>query len=801
MAKWQRKMETSARATRDAAAPKPDADGNDVLAVVVRALLAMLLVARWLVPCESASDGGTLWLTQLTLGAGVLWAWSCFRSGEFRVKFSAIDAAFAVVVLGHVVSALSVVTTAGDKRAAINMLWEWVSLGTLFFLLRQTMADCGSQRKVAISFLSTALALAGFGIWQHYVYYPAAVREYDANRGELERLKSAPPPATQDEAVRRTQRIRDIETEFYAQGVPPTESGRQLFERRLRASREPFGFFALANSFAGLLVVGLLISLAFFVQSLRQADSRRLAVLLGAGVIVVAYCLLLTKSRTGWAGLISGLIAWGFFAGMRRRGSIDVRLLRLAMGTLAVVVVLFGLAIATGGIDTAVFLEAPKSLSYRLLYWRGAVATLRESPLLGTGPGNFRPRYLKHKLPESSEEIADPHNFVLDLWASGGLLAIAGLAAFGGVVAAHLLRRRRTGPETIPAHTPGGKAILIGAALAFPVVIVANLLNGTSMDLRLCALGVSWEVVLLLLRPALAGQARASADAVASSDECCGLSTECLAAAIVALLIHLSGAGGIEMPGIVQILVLLSLFATSCAANDRFDVAVPASNSRRGVIVAAVLIATAFIGSLFTATKPVLARSALVSAGDVAISTGAGMERAERLYTEAAAADPLSSEPFEKLAELQFSHWERDRALKSDRFEKGVELARLAIARNPYSPHGYRRLGEWLLKKQARSGLAADAEAALTELTQAVERMPNHAGLRAERAEAFQKAGRIDEARSEAAAALELDRINRQAGHIELFLPTKSERSNGANAAGRPGLDLEELKSLAGELP
>ena len=35
--------------------------------------------------------------------------------------------------------------------------------------------------------------------------------------------------------------------------------------------------------------------------------------------------------------------------------------------------------------------------------------------------------YLLHKLPEASEEIHDPHNFLLEVWASGGPIALAAL--------------------------------------------------------------------------------------------------------------------------------------------------------------------------------------------------------------------------------------------------------------------------------------------------------------------------------------------------------------------------------------
>ena len=50
---------------------------------------------------------------------------------------------------------------------------------------------------------------------------------------------------------------------------------------------------------------------------------------------------------------------------------------------------------------------------------------LMDSPqnwLLGVGPGNFRQHYLQFKLPQSSEEIADPHNLNIQLEINGEIL-------------------------------------------------------------------------------------------------------------------------------------------------------------------------------------------------------------------------------------------------------------------------------------------------------------------------------------------------------------------------------------------
>ena len=96
----------------------------------------------------------------------------------------------------------------------------------------------------------------------------------------------------------------------------------------------------------------------------------------------------------------------------------------VTVGVVGTLGILLTVAALGGGFDVQVISEAPKSLDYRLQYWTGAMGVIREHPLVGVGPGNFRQHYLRYKVPESSEDIADPHNLVLDLWTSGGLLRL-----------------------------------------------------------------------------------------------------------------------------------------------------------------------------------------------------------------------------------------------------------------------------------------------------------------------------------------------------------------------------------------
>jgi len=751
-----------------------DAAGFDPLQAFCTGAVVLLIVARWLVPTEAADEGSTLWLAQLTLGVGLVWVWREVRMRTFSLRFGWLDAAAMAIVAGHVVSALHVVLEGGNKRAAVNLMWEWISLGVLFLLLRQWLTTRAAARRMAGVLLTTTVVLAALGIWQHFVFYPQAAREYDRNRAELDRLLSAPPAASPQEAAANRDRLRNLQAELFAQGVPLEGPARQLYEQRLRASTEPFGLFGLANSFAGLLLVGLFAALAAAERAWRSGASRARLAAAGAAVLLVGYCLVLTKSRTAWVGLLVGLGLWGLLRLLQRGdGKRGVRA-GWIVGGAALLGALFAGAAVSGGLDAAVFSEAPKSLRYRLQYWRGAAAVVREDPIWGVGPGNFRDHYLRHKLPESSEEIADPHNFLLDLWTSGGAIAVAGLAAF--LAGALFLQLRPAGGAAVSGADDAARGAVVparrdplawGAIAAFPAVVLADFIAGRGIDDRLVALGIGWLGAAWLLFDALDRPSRAaSADAIVaeSADRSAGAF---VLAALAALMVHLTGAGGMEMPAIVQTIFLLAAMIPAargvCAGRPAF--------ARGPFFGAAALMAAAFVGCLFTATLPVVSRQGHVSTGDSILALGGSAEQAEQAYRAAADVDPLSPEPYDKLAELTYRRWREAPQKSDDVIARAIELKRQAIDRNPFRPHGYSQLGQWYVRKFERSLSDEDAEAALAAYATAVERYPHHAELRSQRSEALAKAGRGADAAKEAARALELDEINRAEGHVELYLP------------------------------
>jgi hypothetical protein len=747
MSKAKRKSIAQPSASRSAA---PPAAPSDALSGLLRTLVVGLLVVRWLIPTESAGAGDTLWLVQLDFAAVILWAWSCLRSSNYAVRWSLFDCALWTLVAAHAISASTVFVSGGDKRTALNMVWEWIGLGTTFFLLRQTICTALDARRLASIVVALAVVLSGLGIWQHYVFYRLATREYLEMIDEFDALEKNPRA--------NPRRLSELQLKLVSQGIPTDETGRKQYANRLQFSNEALGPFALANSFAGLLLVMLVLAAELF-RTLHGPRSKAVIAAWAVAFVLLLYCLILTKSRTAWTGLLVAGALWGTSVLVRNRIWFTRRtVLWMALGVVGLLG-LFVVAAFGGGFDAQVISEAPKSLSYRFQYWIGAARTVAASPILGTGPGNFRQHYLRYKVAESSEEIADPHNWLLDLWANGGLLAVV---AFLACVVLVVLAFRKGRAADDPSHSetnvqlPAWTVDVRGPALGFFLGFVAPVAAASgNFDWWQWLLLAAWVVTFAILRRGL-GSAR--------------LAGVALGGAALGLMIHLSGAGGIEMPAVVQLLILLAalVFATRLRSDD-------ATVSPRLVMgiggIGVVLFVTLFV----TGTLPVLNRRAAIAAGEQALFLDGDFDRAEVDYARAALHDPFSPEPLDKLSDAFYAQWRsspQGRARNS--FDKALQSLQEAIRLDPLNPSRYRRLGEFYMARFGRTQDPEDAKAAAQAFAQAIEIYPTDAALASAHAFALASSGNRTDAKSQAQRALELDEINHRWNHTDRYLPDET---------------------------
>ncbi len=362
--------------------------------------MCALFVARPLFPSESvALMGDGLPVVMLWIALAVVWLLGAIGRPVFRLRFGWTDAAVLLLIALHTLAAVWAAMHA-SPRPAVNMLWEWIGLGLAFFLARQFIADQREARAVVAVMIALAVALSGYGLYQYFYEMPATRAEYAADP---------------DRAMREA-----------GLWYPPGSPQRQQFENRLQ-STEPIATFALTNSLAGYLAPWLVVAAGIAIGGARSR--KRLAVVCCAVPIVA--CLLLTKSRSGYLATGLGLLLVWLLCREREK-----RLgWKLPLGIAALGAILLAAAVAAGGLDRQVLSEASKSLGYRVQYWRSTLGIIADHPLLGCGPGNFQNAYTMYKLPEASEEVADPHNFLLEVWATAGTPSMLALLAVLGCFA------------------------------------------------------------------------------------------------------------------------------------------------------------------------------------------------------------------------------------------------------------------------------------------------------------------------------------------------------------------------------
>lgn len=734
--------------------PKPSRDASsaeqaiDLARRVALAALVALLVATPLIPSESAAELGTgtlLIMAWLLLPVVWLVAGLVLRRTEFR--FGWIDAAVVLFLALHSLSAI-IMAGEGHARPTINMLWQWLSFGVCFLLARQLLRSATEARAMCTVMISLAVSLSMLGFYQHFYGMPQLREEYDRN----------------PERVLREAGIDPI----------PSSPARKLFEDRLK-STEPTATFALTNSLAGVLATWLLAAVGIGVSTWNNTRLRwQTAVGVAVCCLVIGFCLFLTKSRTAVIAVFAGLV---FLAWHRWRGGRGIDWRVVAAGGAVFVLLLAG-AIAAGSFDFLVLSETPKSALYRIQYWQSTIGMISDHPLFGCGPGNFQQYYTTYKLPEASETIADPHNFLLEVWATAGTPV---MLVFVSIISLFVWRLTRTRegaevagvdkPET-PSETDGrhpadlqtvgfvyGGAVF-GVFLAFPCGIVAGFLP----DPALLWMGLPMAVVCAGLLHAWAVHGALP------------LWVTTVAAGV--LLINLLAAGGIGFPGVAQNWWLL-LAITLCLLDAERPLKLVSRAAAAGAVAIALLLVLVFYQTMY---QPVLQCQASINAGNSFVQDGS-YDEAQAAYAEATMADPYSAEPWMHLASLhQRLAIESQDTSRLQQFDHAVEEA---LKRDRRSHATFRTLGNLRLELYRALDDREQLDRAIEAYGRWVEFYPNSNMAHAQLAWAYRIAGDDQTAAREAKIALGLDKLNphreKKLYKQQVYDPA-SERPVGENA-------------------
>lgn len=517
-------------------------------------LICAAISIAFLWPSEGAISGdGLPWVLGWAIVATLL---AFGRSSTQKTSSSKWRSApVLLLVAGFWLSTWHVFRIEGDRRAALNLAFEWTSIGLACWCMRRLPAKYLHRLPALI--VALGIGVSVLGILQYHV---ANERLADWYRSQTATLDSSASPVDR----------RAVEAEFQRLGIPVDPTRRQLFERRLLDSSEPTGPFALANTFGGVLAVVFVFIFAGILNGYSKEARNDFVSLVGVCLLagLVGYCLILTKSRTAWVGCVAGLFC--LFAGRMDNFAAWIRKAAIVSGGLVVAGIV---GVASGAIDREVLLEAPKSLQYRLFYWTGAVGVIQDSPLFGSGPGNFRQAYLAHKVSESSEEILDPHNVFIDAWCSAGLIGFVGLV-WMSITVVSALRRPTDQPK--PGAQPQQKVrpglLVKGIAIAVLFHLGLQWFGGGSMF----DFGQDFfqSKSLLLVVPLVAGLTMFLVSGRFSPPASSAV------AAFVALMVHLLGAGGLQITVVGLLMIVCYCIATGTDSSSSAALSIRASLNR-----------------------------------------------------------------------------------------------------------------------------------------------------------------------------------------------------------------------------
>ena len=629
-----------------------ETDGRGLL----RGVLAALLVLTVLVPSDSIEvrEGAGILLVLLWLLLALAWCLNRRRDHK-PVRWGLVETAVTLLVLAHTVSCLWRASE-GNARATYNTMWQWMSFGMSFLLMRQLVDSPRIGRALMVVMLAVAASLSLEGLYESLYEVPQRYRRYFDN----------------DETVRQ-QMLQEAGL-VAPRGTPL----RYHFESRLQ-STEPTTSFSLTNSLAGFLAPWLIIAIGMTVLCYRSGErgltlpgSRRDRLLSIAPELLLCallgFCLLLTKSRSGWVGVGVGMLV--LLAGQGRGGRdrfgnwILASFLLLTLG-------LGALAFMLKRLDWLVFTQTFESFSFRLQYWVASLGMIADYPLLGCGPGNFQDYYMQYKLPIANETVADPHNWILEIWTTAGTLAMLAV----GLVLYAVSREVKQLPGelakvSVEAENPLERSIylgaVIGALLAFPYGLVSRYSMNSTFNLAL-GLPLMLLVIARLNRWVKHGSFPAWLPL----------------AALLGWLVNLLAASGIGIPGVAQggWLLLAMLLVHGTAKSQQ---TLPAG---RLTVVTLLLLA-------LTASFLVVGYWPVMSSRNLVLQAQSGNNylphRVPVLLEEAREADPHWPRPAMDLALLCHGAWGPKQQEPRTVGEEGlrsefVQAADIVLARDPRS--------------------------------------------------------------------------------------------------------------------
>lgn len=465
-----RRQRTSQPKAHARSLPTPDQAAElSPLQMLGCVLVAVNLSGRLMFPTEDASFGSGLVFVLLGLLTGCIAVAVLFRDDQ-PVRIGRLDLLWLLLMVGIWVSGL---THSADFAGKL-LTWEWTGIACVWFFLRFAVPQGLAQGPVVLLLVAFGLAQSLTAFWQLLVEFPhlrQLFENYDPMvLGQLEEM-----------------------------GIQRGSISEFQFRSRLY-SNEAYGGFGHPNSLAGFLVLGIPLALSLLLSKRGHLVGR----------FILTICLIACVGGTLAAKSESAVVAAMFAAGglfIASRGSQDAGTPgsessapnHWKFPSLAIAAIVFvGLVVVGWG--TWFLAKTPvaslpgslRSLRYRLEWWQGSLGVISESPWTGVGLGSFGNHYLRYKPEFSSEEIRDPHNFLVELAATTGLFTAAAYATLLVLTLSALGSGSRALHGADPKQSPNWMLWWMGAIAGMVTAVLTKSVGWTIVGAWLIALAFTW---------------------------------------------------------------------------------------------------------------------------------------------------------------------------------------------------------------------------------------------------------------------------------------------------------------------
>jgi len=688
---------------------------------------AIVYVAYWTHDSTEVQQGAARYLVAWLIVAAII---ACLSV----VRVSRLDDAIDWIAWGLAGwMTISLVANSADAnlRLGINELGWWIGIAALISLGRRVAINRAVAFSLMRLIIAVSIGVAVYGWHQLLIGLPDLIRQYKADPETL--LQQAGIVAEQGSAMRI------------------------IFENRLYDGG-PTGTFALANSLAVMLVGGFVAMIGTLAATWRnQGCGRRLLWIIG--IMIVGGMLLATRSRSAVLALLI-LSVWFLLCQIHQHQHWLQRLRSWWRGIVASIL----LALMTvAGIGYSLrssewVQQAPASLAIRFNYWRACFGMVGQSPVFGVGPGQFKSRYEQFRAAASAEQIADPHQFLLQTVTAGGVPAFVLLVALISLLVSNFWRQ--AGSAIVGHMLPERKEEVVSGSFVGGGVVAGVLIAVVGVWLVGAGLGQLPMFAAALLATLAAAGFAVSAWGKFAAVPTLGASIPSLSKiagyAAVAIGIDLLASGGMTVPGVSVIVCMLIAIAVPAT------IAVEAMSDRRESrfpLLKFGLASTAFVSLVawyFSGIQPLEKSQMLQSRFDQAWRRGQ-IDAAIESLEQATRDDRWDAQPWLQLASVFRSLAISQPARRMEWEEKWAVAEHETIRRNCQDPVVLRQLGDGRLLHYQRYGDRKMLEGADLLYEKVVNLSPSHETYAAQWAEVLRELS-DERAKGVALRALELSR-------------------------------------------